>query len=157
MGKTKVGYGVFMASYFNLFLDTASPQLTISMPTRSIPENVIEINIKSNEKLDLYQEIYIIDSEDNRHDYIFSLIDDYNLFGYVDLQNYPFGIATLYVRVKDEVFNISELYSKNLNVGYIVEQIEGYIEIKTRNSMIDYTERTKEFSIKTRNTTLEVV
>jgi hypothetical protein len=80
---------------------------------------VIEIEISANEELADWQEIYVKDSQGERHDYIFSKVDDCTYFGYVDLRVYPFGIATIYARMKDEVFNLSELASVAIYIGYI--------------------------------------
>jgi len=153
----KVGYGRLMSSYFTLEFDSTSPHLTITMPTRTIPQNVVEIEIKSNEILATYQDIYIIDAVGIRHDYIFNKLDDYTYYGLVDFQTFPLGIATLYVRLKDEVFNESELYSKNINVGYIVEQIECFISMKERNSNVSMVERESNVNIFERKNSIQVI
>ena len=146
-----------MSSYFTLEFDSTSPQLTITMPIRTIPQNVVEIEIKSNEVLATYQDIYIIDAVGTRHDYIFNKLDDYTYYGLVDFQTYPLGIATLYVRLKDEVFNESELYSKNINVGFIVEQIECFISTIERNSNVSMIERESNINIFERNKSIQIV
>ena len=146
-----------MSSYFTLEFDTTSPQLTIIMPTRTIPQNVVEIEIKSNESLATYQDIYFVDAVGIRHDYIFNKLDDYTYYGLVDFQTYPLGIATLYVRLKDEVFNESELYSRNINVGYIVEQIECFISTIERNSNVSMIERESNINIFERNKSIQTI
>jgi hypothetical protein len=71
---------------------------------------ITPIMIQANESLSSYQELYIIDSEGNRHDLTFSHEGD-ALMGELSLNGYPVGIATLYVRLKDEVDNLSSIYS----------------------------------------------
>ena len=157
MVKTKVGYGRLMSSWFTLEFDSTPPSLLVDMPTRTIPQNVVEIEIKSNEPLATYQEIYIIDVIGNRRNYIFNKLDDYTYYGLIDFQTYPFGIATLYCRLKDEVFNESELYSKNINIGFIPNKVECFICFSERDSEIEVTERSSEISVIERKTSLDCI
>jgi hypothetical protein len=108
-----------MSSYFNLILDTTSPVITLKCPSRTIPNNVVEIMITSNEELDVYQEIYIIDSKGERKDLIFALIDEYTFLGYIDFQMYPIGMCQMYIRLRDKVFNPSNIIEHQIYVGYI--------------------------------------
>jgi len=112
-----------MASWFNLELDTTPPHIDINIPNRSIPQNVIEIIITSNEVLSAYQDISIVDAANVTRYYTFFASNENTLMGYVDLQNYEIGMATIYVRLKDEVLNLSDVRSASINIGYLTEEI----------------------------------
>lgn len=104
-----------MANYFTLDLDTTGPIINILAPSYTTPQTSDEISIVANETLSTYQEIYIVDSQGVRHDLTFTYETD-RFVGLVSFSGYPFGPATIYARVKDEVFNASELVSKAINI-----------------------------------------
>lgn len=104
-----------MANYFTLDLDTTGPIINIIAPSYTTPQTSDEISIVANETLSTYQEIYIVDSQGVRHDLTFTYETD-RFVGLVSFSGYPFGPATIYARVKDEVFNASELVSKAINI-----------------------------------------
>jgi hypothetical protein len=104
----------------NITLDTSPPTVIIHAPTIIIEKNYEYITIEANENLDIRQEVYIVDSLNKRHDYTFALEPDKKtLFGNVSFQDYPNGMATLFVIVYDEVWNKSMLYRKSINVGNV--------------------------------------
>lgn len=104
-----------MANYVVLELDTTPPDLEIIAPQYTSPNIATEIIIESNEELSNYQEIYFIDSRGDRSDYIF-LYDTDRYVGIIQFNQVATGIGTLYVRLKDEVYNISAIYSKAIEV-----------------------------------------
>lgn len=107
-------------SWVNITLDTSPPTVIIHAPTIIIEKNYEYITIEANENLDIRQEVYIVDSLNKRHDYTFALEPDKKtLFGNVSFQDYPNGMATLFVIVYDEVWNKSMLYRKSINVGNV--------------------------------------
>lgn len=102
-----------MSSFFTLWLDTTPPQLEVVMPSYTLPQIYTQIDIYSNEILSSYQEIYLIDSNGDRFDYTFANYGD-RLQGTVRFNNVAIGMATMYIRLKDEVGNISDTYIKNI-------------------------------------------
>ncbi|MGD6876747.1 hypothetical protein [Bacillus infantis] len=97
-------------SFITLELDTTPPEIEIYSPTYVTRETDNLITIIGSEELSTYQEIYIVDSQGNRFDYTFTH-DNNSFVGKVKLNELSLGTATLYVRVKDTVDNISELKS----------------------------------------------
>ncbi|AYP68272.1 hypothetical protein PQE75_gp207 [Bacillus phage vB_BcoS-136] len=102
-------------SYITLTLDTTSPTLEIYSPSYTTRENDVEFRILANEKIDSWQEIYIIDKDENRHDYTFK-VEDKEIIGIVNFNNYPLGLATIYVKTRDEVHNVSSLFKKTITI-----------------------------------------
>lgn len=104
-----------MASYFYLELDTTSPFIEILAPSYATPQTYVEITIESNELLDTYHDVYAIDSKGERHD--ITLEYNYNSFqGVVLFNSLPFGMVSIYARVKDSVGNLSNVAQKNINL-----------------------------------------
>lgn len=120
-------------NYIILNLDTTPPNLEIHAPNYTTRTSNTIISIESNEELSTYQEIYILDSEGVNHELTFSMVDN-ELLGNVYLHGFPTGIATLYVRLKDRVDNVSQLYSHSF---YIMES-----EILTSELLIEYMNHT---------------
>lgn len=104
-----------MSSFFNLTLDTTPPSLNIISPDYSVQTMGDEIQVVSSEKLSSFQEIYFIDSAGKRFNCTFNNNEDNVLIGEVYF-NCSVGVGNLYVRVKDEVDNISDLYTKSICV-----------------------------------------
>lgn len=111
-----------MSNFFMLELDTTGPQIDIYMPTYTLSYIETEIRIQSNENLALYQDIYIIDSKNERRKYIFEHCGDY-LLGKITFNEYPSGIVTIYARLKDDVYNFS-------NTAYKSFLIQNFPEFK---------------------------
>lgn len=120
--------GLHMANYFSLTLDTTSPTLSIAVPQYTSPNIYTDISIVANENLMDYQDIYIIDSDSVRHDLILGFSDTNELTGRFIFNEFPLGIATIYARLKDDVGNLSSLYSKTIN---IVQNQSLIIEVET--------------------------
>lgn len=142
-----------MSNWFTLELDTTSPILTIHSPSYSVPENVIEVRILSNESLSLFQDIYTIDVEETRRDYIFQKISDTELLGYIDLQTYPIGFMSIYAQLSDDVSNKSILTRRVVNVGYLnPEDLEAHVYTFERNKTLFSNSRDKVLNAIERNT-----
>lgn len=104
-----------MSNYITLELDTTEPILEIYSPSYTIREVDVEVSITSNESLDNWQETYLIDENGIRHDYNFH-IEGNQIVGLLNFNGFPLGLARLYIRVRDEVHNISSVYSKIITI-----------------------------------------
>ena len=118
-------------NYFFLELDTTEPQINIYAPTStsggsndvgisgSAYANRVqteELRIEASEPLLEYQNIYCIDSSGKKHDMIFSRISDTEYVGEIMFSGYPYGIATIFAQMQDEVGNPSRLATFNINI-----------------------------------------
>ena len=106
-------------NYVTITLDTTPPTLIINMSNTVQKGNTESIIIISSENIGSVYELYIIDSNSDRYDLTFSIVDNL-LFGSVNF-NYELGLSTLYVRVRDDVLNLSSLYSKQFTIVEFVE------------------------------------
>jgi hypothetical protein len=104
-----------LGSYISLELDTTPPQIEIFAPRFTTRDIENHITIESNEILGSFQEIYVVDSGGTRHELNFSNEGD-TLIGIVRFSYIPFGTITLFVRVKDELDNISKLYQTSIEL-----------------------------------------
>jgi hypothetical protein len=139
-------------SWLNVTLDTTPPTVIIYAPTTIFEKSFEHISIEANENLDLKQEIYIVDSLNKRHDYTFVLEPDKKtLFGSVSFQDYPNGIATLFVIVYDEVWNKSMLYRKAINVGNVdvdnIENVKLNLEMQQKEYEIVLNEKIADITV----------
>jgi len=104
-----------MSSYFILELDTTPPILEIIMPNYTIRFLETDIILSTNEDAMEFQDIYFIDSSGKKHSATF--FQDNDVFTYkTNFSGFSIGIATLYCRLKDSVGNLSQEYSKTINV-----------------------------------------
>lgn len=103
------------SNYLILELDTTAPTLYIYAPSYTTRSAVTPITIEANETLASYQDIYIVDAEGNKKDLTFTH-EGSSLVGELSFNDYPLGIATLYVRLKDDVDNVSSLYSHSFSI-----------------------------------------
>lgn len=103
-----------MSSYFNLELDTTPPIIDIYTPFNTQNGIITNIYITSTENIGVVEELYIIDAVGNRLDLNADINED-QLDISVNL-NIARGIATLYCKVKDEVFNLSDLFHKSFEI-----------------------------------------
>lgn len=104
-----------MSSSFALELDTTSPVIEIVSPQYTIPQIETDIFVRASEGLSAYQEFYIIDAQNRRHDLIFYHDGD-QYHGIHNFNDIALGIAKIYARVKDDVGNISSLEMAPINV-----------------------------------------
>jgi len=92
-----------MPSFFLLELDTTAPTISIALPTWTT-RTTVPVIITSNEDLDNFQDIYMVDSQGNRFDSTFLYLDD-SFEGIVDFSSAASGRATIYARLRDTVRN----------------------------------------------------
>lgn len=104
-----------MPSYVVIEFDRTPPTIEIYSPSYTTRDLENEIIIQSSERIGDYKEVYIIDQNGIRHDYVFSVKDD-KLVGIVKFSDFPFGIATIYAQLKDDVGNLSNLVQKNIEI-----------------------------------------
>ncbi|UGO48016.1 hypothetical protein PQE73_gp184 [Bacillus phage vB_BanS_MrDarsey] len=102
-------------NYIIVELDTTAPKLEIYAPAYTVREANVEVTIEADETIGTLNEVYVIDESGNRHDYTFSRSGNY-LTGILDFNGFPLGLARLFVRVKDTVDNVSELYEKTITI-----------------------------------------
>jgi hypothetical protein len=113
-----------MASYVLIQLDITKPTIEISIPRYTTRDIVNEITISSNENLSNYQDIYIIDSVGNKHQLSFQKSEDGKEFvGMIKFEGYPYGMSTIYARLKDEVDNISDVKSVSFEIKESLNRI----------------------------------
>lgn len=105
-----------MSSYLVIELDTTSPKIDVYAPRFTTREMVTTIIIESNENLGDYQDIYIVDNIGERVNLTFKREDSHTFIGNVRLNNVSVGIVNLYVRLKDEVDNLSDLVSVPIEI-----------------------------------------
>lgn len=106
-----------MGNLVQVYLDTTPPILTLYYPPNSTQDSTELISITSNENLSTNQEIVITDSLGVNHYYTFSLQNDKRTFiGNISFNTYPRGIATLYVRLFDEVNNKTGTYKGTISI-----------------------------------------
>lgn len=105
-----------MTSFVYIELDTKPPEIQIFSPSYTTTKITNTIRIEANEPLSDYQEIYAIDSNGVRHEYTFNKEEANLLIGEVGFFNFPLGVATIYVRLKDEVENISDSASATIMI-----------------------------------------
>lgn len=105
-----------MSSFLTIELDTTSPKIEINTASKVIVGTNSVININSNEALSSFQNIYIIDSSKIVRNYTFAMRSPTELVGAVRFSDYGIGIATIYAQLEDEVGNISELATFEIEV-----------------------------------------
>lgn len=120
-----------MSSYFTVTLDTTPPIIQIVAPQYTSVDLETEIRVLSNEPLLEWQNVYVEDSLGALHEYTFERVSDIELYGVVRFNECPIGIATIYCSLKDDVGNISSLYSKSINI-YAAKILQTNIEVVDR-------------------------
>ncbi len=135
-----------MSSYYILTLDTTPPDVTIDAPATVIPGMRSGIYINGSEPIAEYQEIYIVDSNGTRHDLTFLYQPENNRFyGALNFLGYPFGLATIYARLKDNVHNLSSLASAVIDIrnvspliySLIVAPLPSLLDVTAMKSLVD--------------------
>lgn len=139
-------------SWLQVELDLTPPTVQIHAPSILLTKSIEAITIEANEALDTKHSIYIIDSLGTRHDYTFTLEANKNtLFNNINFEDFPNGIATIFVVVYDEVLNKSSLYKKSINIGNVeVEEIENIkltLETTEKQNEMILNERIAEITI----------
>ena len=139
-----------MSSYILLELDTTEPNIEILAPTYTIPDIITEITIQSDEEIDLYQEVYIVDSNGNTHILNCSYDGDSLIYqGY--LNQLSFGTAIIYARIRDIVHNQSALVNKSISIlesnVYKIKQINKVSSLKIENKVNNLSIKNKKNSL----------
>lgn len=102
-------------NYFVLELDTTSPVIEIQCPDYTTQREPLPIVIQAGEALDSWHDVFIIDSQGTRHDVIITLNGD-RFEGSISFSEIHHGVATIFARTRDEVFNISNIAQKSILV-----------------------------------------
>lgn len=103
-----------MRAYFFLELDTRSPQIQIFAPDYT-GRDYYPIRIEADEPLDSALELYVIDAGGKRLDAIISHKGTY-FEGFIPFHDVAPGIARVFARTRDEVFNLSNTAEKTVLV-----------------------------------------
>jgi len=112
-------------NYFILELDTTSPVIEIECPDYTTKREPLPIIIQANEALDSWHDVFIIDSQGTRHNVILTLNGD-RLEGFISFNDAHYGVATIFARTRDEVFNVSNIAQKSI---VVMADAEVFLEI----------------------------
>lgn len=144
-----------MSSYIVLELDTTPPEIDVYCPSYTTTDLSNEITIVSNNDiLAESQEIYVIDSNGERHDYTFQRERDNEFVGIVKFALFPIGMATIYVRMVDDVGNVSNLISKSFEIKESLTILT--LDINDKKSNIDIENKSKNIMINSKSTNANV-
>lgn len=124
-----------MTSYIQIELDTTKPEISLYAPRYTTEDITNVITIEADEALSSYQEVYVIDSVGNRHDYTFEKESSHQYVGRVRFNTLPLGICTIYARMKDDVDNTSDLASASIELKKSITLLS--LEIKETVNLID--------------------
>jgi len=102
-------------NYFILELDTTPPVIEIESPDYTTKREPLPIIIQANDALDSWHDVFIIDSQGTRHNVILTLNGD-KLEGFISFNDVHHGVATIFARTRDEVFNVSNIAQKSILV-----------------------------------------
>jgi len=112
-------------NYFILELDTTSPVIEIECPDYTTKREPLPIIIQANEALDSWHDVFIIDSQGTRHNVILTLNGD-RFEGFISFNDAHYGVATIFARTRDEVFNVSNIAQKSI---VVMADAEVFLEI----------------------------
>lgn len=112
-------------NYFVLELDTTSPVIEIQCPDYTTQREPLPIVIQADEALDSWHDVFIIDSQGTRHDVIITLNGD-RFEGSISFNGVHHGMATIFARSRDEVFNVSNIAQKAI---LVLADAEVFLEI----------------------------
>jgi hypothetical protein len=105
-----------MANYFELYLDTTPPEISIQCLGTAIWDEQFRVEINTSPDFDPnFQRFYIIDKDGERHDVVFSAGVN-GFVGYVSFAGYPVGDVTLYAQVRDTTGHYSEVVNKDISI-----------------------------------------
>jgi len=143
-------------SWFQIELDTTPPKLELYFPSKTTMDSIETITINSNEPLLVNHEIMIEDSKGQKHFYTFSLENDKKSFvGIIPFNDFSKGIATIHVRLSDEVGNLSSIYKGSFevlnpllsNLRLTIEDEASDLKLKTSTRIIILNERINNMTI----------
>lgn len=132
-------------SYVFIELDTIAPKVNIFAPSYTTQDIVNQITIEANENVSNHHEVWIIDSEGERHDYVFTKSKENQFIGLVRLNNLPFGISTIYARVSDDVGNISETASHSFTIKESLSKM--FVKVSDKVSMTMVSDRAMKIKV----------
>jgi hypothetical protein len=112
-------------NYFILELDTTSPVIEIECPEYTTKREPLPIIIQADEALDSWHDVFIIDSQGTRHNVILTLSGD-KFEGFISFNEVYHGMATIFARTRDEVFNVSNIAQKAV---LVMADAEVFLEI----------------------------
>jgi len=124
-----------MPSFFLLELDTTAPTISIALPTWTT-RTTVPVIITSNEELDNFQEIYMIDSEGNRTDATFLYLGT-SFEGIIDFSGAASGRATIYASLRDTVRNGITAEATILVAAEWGARLDITSEIETQEMVLD--------------------
>ena len=140
-----------MANHVVLELDTTPPTINVYAPRYTIGNAISVITVESNEKLAHYQDITLIDSENNTHPLTFQRVSDTSYVGEVNFNNLPLGEVYINVRMKDEVDNLSLISSAIIEIKNSLE----LIRVKARDmKLIESTLSSQSMTVKLKDTNI---
>lgn len=125
-----------MANFFNLEFDTTPPVLTVSLPTLVSKEDIFEMVITANEKLDEnFQEILFVNTDGTSYELLCEYDNENNCFvGKVDSSLSTSQVFYIDVILRDDVHNIVEHRSDvNITDGIMIQIAK--FEHKTANAL----------------------
>jgi len=94
------------SSWIELVLDVSNPNLSIGFPIEIYQEDIISLTINSDKILDTeFQNIYLVDRLGEKHDLLFSFVDEKRLTLELDTRNISPGTAILHVELRDDLYN----------------------------------------------------
>ncbi|MGP4063102.1 hypothetical protein [Halobacillus sp. H74] len=105
-----------MSGSFQLELDTKGPDIELTAPNYTTSSAKTDIWIYGNEELSPYQDFYFIDAAGDRRNVLFEHLGD-RFHGVMYFNDFPIGISTLYVQVKDKVDNLSNVETVSINIS----------------------------------------
>lgn len=116
-----------MNAYFFLELDTTGPQIALFTPDYT-GRDYCPVRVEGNELLDPTLELYVIDSKGIRQNATIAYYGTY-FEGFIPFHNVAPGIANIYARARDTVFNLSNSVQKAVLV-FGEDEVTG-LEIET--------------------------
>lgn len=120
-------------NYFVLELDTTSPVIEIQCPDYTTQREPLPIVIQAGEALDSWHDVFIIDSQGTRYNVILTLNGD-RFEGYISFNDVHHGVATIFARTRDEVFNISNIAQKSI---LVLASADVFLEISISEETAD--------------------
>lgn len=141
-----------MSSFVVIELDTTPPIIEIIAPKYTTRNIINRITVQANENLSDYQNIYILDSNNIRHDYIFNQERGDSFVGLINFADYPTGMTTIYARLRDEVNNVSNLAVATIEIKETIP----LLRLTIKDSIRDISSKTSTKRIITSNRSMEI-
>ena len=130
-----------MSSFVYIELDTTPPEVQVYSPSYTTKDLINTIIIESNEPTSDARETYVVDSNGVRHEFTFKKEEANLLIGEISFFGFPMGTVTIYVRLEDEVGNMSELVSRSIEIKETLSLLKLTIKDNSRELSIHNFER----------------